>query len=110
MAGYVPLEIEQFSTFSRVITVRTANGSSQNLVGYTANTQMRRSYYSANANTITTTLSDAPNGQITLSMTAANSALLTPGRFVYDVVSTSPTGIAQRLIEGIVVVSAGVTH
>lgn len=110
MAGYVPLEVEQFSNFSRVITVRTANGAAQNLVGFYANTEIRKSYYSTHSNTITTVLSDAANGEITLSMTPANTALLNPGRYVYDVVSTSNTGIRQRLIQGIVVVNPGATH
>lgn len=110
MAGYVPLEIEQYSTFSRLITIKKADGNAQNLSGYTANSQMRKSHYSAIANTITTVITDASNGEITLSMTAANSALLTPGRYWYDLVTTSDTGIAQRVIEGIVVVSPGVTR
>jgi len=110
MAGWVPLEIEQWSSFSRVITVRAIDGTPQNLHGYMANTIMRRSYYSASGNTITTAITDAPNGQITLSMTPANTGLLTPGRWVYDTTTTTPGGIVQRMIEGIVVVSNGVTH
>jgi len=110
MAGYVPLELEQFSDFTRVITVRTANGAAQNLLGFYANTELRKSFFSAKSNTITTVLTDAGNGEITLSMTAANTGLLTPGRYVYDVVSTSNAGIRQRLIQGIVVVNPGATH
>lgn len=110
MAGWHPLEIEQWSNFSRVITVKALNGSSQNLVGYMANTLMRRSFYSTSANTITTQITDAVNGQITLSMTAANTGLLTPGRWVYDTTTTTAGGVVQRMIEGIVVVSNGVTH
>jgi len=110
MAGYVPLEIEQHATFSRVITVKTANGAAQNLVGFTANTKMRRSYYSESANTITTDITDPSNGQITLSMTAANTGLLIAGRYVFDTTTTTSGGIVQRIIEGIVVVNPGVTH
>lgn len=110
MAGWVPLEIEQWSNFSRVITVKALDGSAQNLVGYMANTLMRRSFYSTSANTITTQITDAVNGQITLSMTAANTGLLTSGRWVYDTTTTTPGGVVQRMIEGIVVVSNGVTH
>lgn len=109
MAGYVPLEIEQYATFSRVITIKTANGAAQNLSGYTANTQLRKSYYSTTANTITTTISDATNGEITLSMTAANTGNLSPGRYVYDVVTVGG-GITQRMIEGVAVISPGVTR
>lgn len=110
MAGYVPLEIEQFASFSRIITIKGSDGNAQNLSGYTANTLMKKSYYSSKSNTITTSISDASNGEITLSMVPANTALLTPGRYWYDVTTTTPGGIVQRVIEGIVVVSPGVTH
>lgn len=110
MAGYVPIEIEQFATFSRTITVKNSAGEAQNLVGFYANTEMRKSYYSSLSNTIVTTISDAPNGEITLSMTAANTGLLTPGRYVFDTITTSGAGIKTRLIQGIVVINPGSTH
>jgi spermidine/putrescine-binding protein len=109
MSGYVPLEVEQYATFSRVITIRTATGVAQNLSGYTASSKMRKSHYATTANTITTVISDASNGEITLSITAANTGLLTPGRYVYDVVTVGG-GVTQRMIEGIIVVNPGVTY
>lgn len=110
MAGYAAINIEQYANFSRVITIKAANGAAQNLVGYTANTLVRRSFYSERSNTITTIITDGPNGQITLSMTAANTGLLIPGRYVFDTTTTTGGGVVQRMIEGIAVVSAGVTH
>ena len=109
MAGYVALQLDQHASFSRVVRITTANGSSQNLVNYTANTQLRKSFYSTSANTMTTTITDAANGQITLSMTPAETANLSPGRYVYDVVIAGG-GITQRMLEGIVVVNPGVTR
>lgn len=109
MAGFVALEVEAHATFSRVIVVKALNGSAQNLVGFTANTLMRRSYYSESANTITTDITDPANGQITLSMTAANTGNLQIGRYLFDTITTGG-GIVQRLVEGIVVVSGGITH
>jgi hypothetical protein len=110
VAGYVPIQIDQFSSFSRVLTIKDSMGNLQNLVGFYANTQIRKSYYSLSSNTIITTISDAANGQITLSMDASNTATLTPGRYVYDVVTTANNGIRTRLLEGIVVVNPGSTH
>jgi hypothetical protein len=110
MAGYVPLQIEQYADFSRIITIKDAAGELQNLVGFHANTEIRKSYYSLQANVIETVVSDAPNGEITLSMTSANTGNLEPGRYVYDVVSTSGSGSRTRLIEGIVIVNPGATH
>ena len=44
-------------------------------------------------------------------MTAANTANLTPGRYLYDLVITAPTtGVKTRVVEGIVNVLAGVTQ
>jgi len=43
-------------------------------------------------------------------MTSANTANLTPGRYVYDLVITSPASEKTRVVEGIVVVTPGVTQ
>jgi hypothetical protein len=43
-------------------------------------------------------------------MTAANTANMSPGRYLYDLVITSPASIKTRVIEGIVVVLPGVTQ
>lgn len=110
MAGYVPLEIEQWADFSRVITVKQADGSSQNLVGYNVSSQMRHSHYSLTATELHPYLSDASNGEITIAESSANTGNISAGRYYYDVISTSPGGVVQRLVEGIVVVNPGITH
>ena len=110
MAGYLPLEIEQWASFSRVITVRQSDGTAQNLVNFTISSQMRKSPYSSSSITLHAALSDAPNGQITIAESAANTGNIAPGRYLYDVLSTSPGGLVQRLVEGIVVVNPGITH
>jgi hypothetical protein len=43
-------------------------------------------------------------------MTAANTANLSPGRQVFDLLITSPTSVKTRVIEGIIVISPGVTQ
>jgi hypothetical protein len=43
-------------------------------------------------------------------MTAANTANLTPGRQVFDLLITAPSTIKTRVVEGIIVVSPGVTR
>lgn len=108
MAGYLPLEIEQFATFTRTITLKTATGAAQNLVGGVANTSMKRSFYSTSANSIDTIITDGANGVIALSMSSANTGNLIPGRYVYDVKLTI-SGTTQRVVEGIIVVNPGVT-
>ena len=71
---------------------------------------MRKSYYATSNTIITSTITGNANGEITLSMTAANTANLTPGRSVFDLLITSPTGVKTRVVEGVIVISPGVTR
>jgi hypothetical protein len=104
------LLIEQNATFSTTVNVVDSAGAAVNLYGYSASTQMRKSYYATSFTTITSTITGNANGEITLSMTAANTANLTPGRQVFDLLITSPTSVKTRVIEGIIVISPGVTQ
>jgi len=106
----VELLIEQGATFSTTVNVEDTAGSAVNLYSYTASSRMSKSYYSTSNTIITSTVTGNANGEITLSMTAANTANLTPGRSVFDLLITNTsTGIKTRVVEGIIVVSPGVT-
>lgn len=102
--------MEKYATFSTKINVEDTNGDAVNLFGYSAASQIRRSYYSSSANNLTATITGIANGEITLSMTAANTATLTPGRALFDLVITSPEGTKTRVVEGIVNILPGVTQ
>ena len=110
MAEYVELSIEQGTTFSTTINVNENDGSAKDLTTYSARSQMRKSYYSSSAKDFTMVKSDAAGGEIVMSMTAANTSLLTPGRWVYDVEIEDQGGVVTRIFEGIVVVMPGVTR
>ena len=71
---------------------------------------MRKSYYSSTANNITVTVSNAANGELTMAMTAANTANLTAGRMLYDLLITSPTDVKTRVVEGIATILPSVTR
>jgi hypothetical protein len=110
LAVYTELNIEQYATFSTTINVEDIQGDAINLSGYSAASQIRKSYYSTSANTLTATVTGTANGEITLSMTAANTANLSPGRYLYDLVITAPDTTKTRVVEGIVNVLPGVTQ
>lgn len=110
MAAYTELNIEQYATFSTTVNVEDSNGDAVNLYGYSASSQIRKSYYSSSANNFTATVTGTANGEITLSMSAATTANLSPGRYLYDLVITSPTDVKTRVVEGIVNVLPGVTQ
>jgi hypothetical protein len=110
MAAFSELVIEQGATFNTTLNVEDTVGTAINLYAYTAASQMRKSYYSSSATTITATVTGTANGEVTLSMSAANTADVTPGRYVYDVKITSPASVVTRVVEGIVTVLPSVTR
>ena len=110
MAGFAEIQIEQGASFSTTITVNDSTGAYTNLTNYTAAAQLRKSYYSSTANNFTVTVSNAANGELTLVLSSANTANLTPGRMVYDLLITSPTSIKTRVVEGIATILPSVTR
>jgi hypothetical protein len=111
LAAYVEITIEQGANLTSTVTVNDTQGDAVNLTTYSASAQLRKSYYSSSANTLTAIITGNANGQITLSMTAANTSSLTPGRYVYDLIIRSSTdNSVTRVVEGTAVVLPSVTR
>ena len=111
MAAYVELTIEQGANLTSTVTVSDNQGDSVNLATYSASSELRKSYYSTSATVIKATITGNANGEITLSMTAANTALLSPGRYVYDLtITNSVDNSVTRVVEGTAVVLPSVTR
>lgn len=111
--GYSELFLEKGATFNTTITLDDVNGNPFNLTGYTANSQIRKSYYSANAvATFSTAFSATPtDGNLTLSLTYQQTANIAPGRYVYDVYLTDSSITNRvRVLEGIINITPSATH
>lgn len=106
------LVVNSGADFSQSFTLDSADtNSALNLTGYTVESQMRKWSGSSTATTFTSTIVvPATTGQILLSLTDTQTAALKPGRYVYDVVITDTSGIKSRVIEGMVLVTEGVTR
>ena len=111
MAAYAELYLDQGTTFNNVINLTDdVTNAYINVSGYVVRSQMRRSYFSANSSAnITCTITDAANGEITMSMTAANTSLLKAGRYLYDVEIVDTAGNTSRILEGIITITPQVT-
>jgi hypothetical protein len=107
MAAYVELYMDQGATFNNIINITDdVTNSVVNVSGYTVTSQMRRSYYSANATAnIICTITDAANGEITMSLPASNTSNIKPGRYLFDVKSINTNNITSRILEGIITVT-----
>ena len=110
MAGFAEITIEQGASYSTSVTVSDATGNATNLTGYTASAQLRKSYYSTSAVNFTVNITNAAGGEITLILSPSTTADLTPGRYMYDLLITSPTSVKTRVVEGIAVILPSVTR
>jgi hypothetical protein len=113
MAEYVEFQIDQGTDFSTYINLNDDDTNlAQNVSGYIITGKLKRSLVSVNAaETFSCQITDPANGEIMISLAAANTANLKPGNYFYDikVVDTIASNAASRLIEGIVIISPAVT-
>lgn len=110
MATVSNIYIDQGANFSNTITVAGADGNALDLNNYTTASQMRKSYQSSTAYNLNAAVSDADNGQVTISLTATQSGDIPAGRYLYDVEITSSGGTKTRVVEGIAVVTPEITQ
>jgi hypothetical protein len=100
------------SDFTQSFTLEgAATNSAFNLTGYTVTSQMRKWSGSSSAVDFTTTIEYPPTqGKLLIRLNAIQTSALKPGRYVYDVLITDEFGIKNRVIEGMALVTEGVTR
>jgi hypothetical protein len=110
-AAYANLYIEQNADFAATITIDDVYQNLYDLNFFTANSQMRTSYYSSNAAAIFSTFINANNSTLTLELDADTTANIAPGRYVYDtLLINTNTSERIRILEGIIDVSPCVSR
>lgn len=112
MAAYVELFIDQGATFNNIINLSDdISNANINITGYIVRSQMRRSYYSANATAnITCTITNAAQGEITMNLNANTTANIKAGRYLFDLETIDTLGTVSRVLEGIITVTPGITR
>tara|TARA_R110000796_G_scaffold34020_6_gene88017 strand:- start:51593 stop:51928 length:336 start_codon:yes stop_codon:yes gene_type:complete len=102
--------IDQGSNYSNIITVSGTNGAALNLTGYTVASQMRKSYTSTTAYNLNASIHSAANGQVRMILNAAQSEVIPPGRYLYDLEITSGSGAKTRVVHGVATVTPQITQ
>jgi len=112
MAAYVELYMDQGTTFRNVINLTDdLTNSYINVSGYQVRSQMRRSYYSANATAnLVCTITDSANGEISITLAAANTSNIKAGRYLFDLETVDRSNITVRVLEGIITVTPEITR
>jgi hypothetical protein len=106
----VNLVVNQKASFQIVVYVKD-DGVAQNLTGYTTAAKYKDNYQTPDtqAKTFTTSVTDAANGEITMSLTPEQTTQLQIQKYVYDLAIISSTGFKTRVMEGMITVSGGVS-
>ena len=118
ISGIYNITCDQGATFSRTITWKDSANAAYDIAGYTARMQVRTAANAASYIIALTTengrisIGNTANtkGQVTLTISAADTANLTAGQYVYDLELVSGGGVVTRLIEGNFKVKAEVTR
>ena len=104
----VNLVIDQGCTFEKVIYAQNSTSGNVTISTGTCAAKMRQSYHSSN--NITTLTTAIAGSNVTISLTATQTAAVSSGNYVYDVEYTQSGGtIVERVAEGIITVSAEAT-
>jgi hypothetical protein len=105
MAVVSNLSIDQGTTYSVTIAVTDNTNTARDLTGYTARSQLRKSYYTTANTSFTVNIDNPLEGEIDLSLTATQTSGLKAGRYVYDVeLVANATSAVERIVEGIITV------
>ena len=110
MAIIANIFVDQGADFQITVDVTDVNGAVLNMSGYTATGQIRKTYESSTvAATFTCTVTE-DSGQVTMKLTDTVTAAMSPGRYVYDLVTTDGNGLKTRVVEGQAIITPGVTR
>ena len=104
----VNITIPQGTDFSEVFTSTESDGSASNLAGFTGASKVKKHPGATSSQSFTVSITGS-TGEVSIAMTAGKTVALDPGRYYYDVVLTSGTGSVSRMVEGMAIVTAGIT-
>lgn len=111
MATNANLFVDAGANYNNKVTVTTPTGLPLNLTGYTAKSQIRKSYGSSIAYNFNASIHNAEFGRVQIELTALESQVIPPGRYLYDIeITQTSTGEKTRVVEGLVIVSPQITQ
>jgi uncharacterized protein YbcV (DUF1398 family) len=107
---YTELTINQGATFESDLDLVGDDGAAVNVAGYVFAGQIRKSYYSTNPTAnLTLNIVNAANGNVNIYLSAATTANIKAGRYVYDIKMTDTSNTVTRIVEGVVTITPQVT-
>lgn len=110
----VDFEIDQYASFQTTVTWKDDDGTPINMTGYSVKMDIKTGYDGDLIVGLTSAddsidLNEAA-GQMTVTLTPVQTGAFSFVRAFYDIVVTSPTGFATRILEGTFLLNKGITE
>lgn len=103
------ISIERNADYSVTLILKDAAGDPVDLTDATVDAEIKQDYYFPTMMTFTVTKTNPAAGQVALSLTGIQTALLHPGPLKYDVLVKFQNGTFQKLLKGIITVDTNIT-
>lgn len=106
----IDIVINQKASFEVLFNIKDGTAA-LNLSGYTTAAKLKTDFMTPDSQAVsfTTAIVNAAAGQVSMSLTPAQTANLALQRYFYDFSITSPDSFKTRVVEGVVKVSGGVS-
>ena len=106
------LTINAGEDFKEDISILSADGSGVvNLTGFSIQSQMRKNAGHYQFVDLTVGITNASQGAVNISLASTITEKFRPGRYVYDLILTRPSGFKFVAVDGSVLVRSGIsTH
>ena len=104
------LVIYKYTDFEQTFMLEdSSTNSAKDLTGFTATCRMQRTLNLGSLTQFTLTFTNRTQGKIRITLTDDQTAQIADGKYFYELVLTDPSGIVERVIEGVVIVKHPVT-
>lgn len=104
----INITIPQGSDFEEIFKSTESNGDASNLTGFSGEAKLKKHPTSTSSTSFSVTIT-AGTGEVAIAMTSGVTEALNPGRYLYDIRLTSSGGAKSRLVEGMAIVTAGIS-
>ena len=104
------LVIYKYTDFEQTFMLEdSSTNSAKDLTGFTATCRMQRTLNLGSLTSFTVSFTNRTQGKIRITLTDDQTAQIADGKYFYELVLTDPSGIVERVIEGVVIVKHPVT-
>ena len=86
------------------------SNSAKDLTGFTGTCKMQRTLNLGSLTSFTLAFTNRSLGKVRISLTSPQTGNIADGKYFYELMLTDPSGVVERVIEGVVIVKHPVTY